>query len=88
MPAPILERVAQAARTAFFALGCRDIARIDFRLRDGEPYFLEANPLPGLNPIDSDLVLIANFSGWTYERLVSTIVNEAVKRTGIGEIVA
>jgi D-alanine-D-alanine ligase len=81
LPTPILERVAQAARTAFHALTCRDIARIDFRVRDGEPYFLEVNPLPGLNPIESDLALIANFSGWSYERLVSTIVNEAIKRT-------
>ncbi len=42
--------VRQAALAAFGALGCRDVARIDFRLRDGMPYFLEANPLPGLAP--------------------------------------
>jgi D-alanine-D-alanine ligase len=81
LPARILERVAQAARTAFRALSCRDIARIDFRVRDGEPFFLEVNPLPGLNPDDSDLVIMAGLAGWSYERLVSTIVSEALKRT-------
>ena len=48
--------------------------------RDGVPYFLEANPLPGLNPDDSDLVIMAGQVGWSYDRLVSTIVNEALKR--------
>lgn len=85
LPAPILERVAQAARTAFRALSCRDIARVDFRLRGGVPYFLEVNPLPGLHPVDSDLVMIANFAGWSYERLVGTILAEAMKRTGAGQ---
>jgi D-alanine-D-alanine ligase len=83
MPGPVLESVAQAARTAFRALSCRDVARVDFRVRDGVPYFLEANPLPGLNPIDSDLAFIARFIGWPYERLVSTILTEALKRTGM-----
>jgi D-alanine-D-alanine ligase len=83
LAAPILERVAQAARTAFRTLSCRDIARVDFRVRDGVPYFLEVNPLPGLHPVDSDLVLIAQGMGWSYDRLVSTIVAEALKRTGL-----
>jgi D-alanine-D-alanine ligase len=80
LPRATLETVAQSARTAFRALGCRDIARIDFRVRDGIPYFLEVNPLPGLNPDDSDLVIMAGLVGWSYERLVSTIVNEALRR--------
>jgi D-alanine-D-alanine ligase len=29
-------------------LGCRDFGRIDFRIREGVPYFLEINPLPTL----------------------------------------
>jgi len=37
-------------------------ARIDFRVRDGVPYFLEVNPLPGLNPEDSDLVIMSRFA--------------------------
>ena len=81
--APILERIAQSARTAFHALSCRDVARVDFRLRDGIPYFLEVNPLPGLNPDDSDLVIMANLVGWSYERLVHTILSEALKRVGM-----
>ena len=55
-----LDRLRQAARGAFMALGCRDVARIDFRMTDkGQFYFLECNPLPGLTPDWSDLVLIA-----------------------------
>jgi D-alanine-D-alanine ligase len=62
------------------ALGCRDVARIDFRLRDGIPYFLEANPLPGLNPESSDLVIMARLCGWTYPKLIETILQAAMKR--------
>ena len=83
LPQEVLDRVGSAAQTAFRALGCRDIARVDFRVRAGVPYFLEVNPLPGLHPIDSDLVMIAGHVGWSYEKLVATIVHEALKRCGV-----
>jgi D-alanine-D-alanine ligase len=83
-PAPIAPevtaRVEKAALTAFQALGCRDIARVDFRVRAGIPYFLEVNPLPGLNPDDSDLVIMANLAGWSYSKLIETILAAALKR--------
>lgn len=75
--------VEKAALAAWRALGCRDIARVDFRLRAGVPYFLEVNPLPGLNPEDSDLVILAKLAGWTYPRLIEAIVNAAWKRCGL-----
>ncbi len=83
LPAEVMARVEAAARAVFGALDCRDIARIDFRVRAGVPYFLEVNPLPGLNPDDSDLVIMANLAGWTYARLIETIVTAALQRHGL-----
>jgi D-alanine-D-alanine ligase len=80
LPAATLEKVEQAARTAFQVLGCRDVARIDFRLRNGIPYFLEANPLPGLNPQTSDLVILAGLRGWSYSQLIESIMAAALRR--------
>jgi D-alanine-D-alanine ligase len=85
-PAPLAVKdeaaVCDAAMKAWKALGCRDVARVDFRMRDGIPYFLEVNPLPGLNPADSDLVILAKLAGWNYERLITRIFQAAVERVG------
>lgn len=83
LPHEQLEAVSAAARTVFRVLGCRDVARVDFRLRGGVPYFLEVNPLPGLHPVESDLAMIARLIGWSYEKLVTTIVNAALQRLGL-----
>ena len=46
-----LKALERAARECFIALGCRDVARVDFRMDlQGRVYFLECNPLPGLTP--------------------------------------
>ncbi|MBM4443794.1 MAG: ATP-grasp domain-containing protein [Chloroflexi bacterium] len=77
----VLQRVADSSLTAFRALGCRDLARIDFRVaRDGTPYFLEINPLPGLNPRSGDLPIMAGKMGWTYQALISAILDSALSR--------
>lgn len=81
---PTIEAVESAALSAYEVLGCRDVARIDFRVRNGVPYFLEANPLPGLNPDTGDLLLIAKAMGVSHAELIGTIVNEARSRYGIG----
>ncbi|MBV9121907.1 MAG: ATP-grasp domain-containing protein [Planctomycetes bacterium] len=78
------EAVRQSALTAYRVLGCRDVARIDFRLRGKVPYFLEVNPLPGLKPGSGDLVIMAEHCGWTYPRLISTILQAAIKRRDEG----
>jgi D-alanine-D-alanine ligase len=73
-------RVEQATLQTFRTLECRDVARVDFRLRDGIPYFLEVNPLPGLNPESSDLVIMAKGFGWTHAQLIETIFDAACRR--------
>jgi len=78
-----MREVIAAALTMWDALGCRDVARLDFRIRGDEVYFLEINPLPGLNPESSDLVIMANLLGLTYEELVTKIVTAALTRSGL-----
>ena len=46
----------------------------------GVPYFLEINPLPGLNPDYSDMVILAGLMNISYETLITRIVNAALKR--------
>jgi D-alanine-D-alanine ligase len=74
------ESVERVALKAYQTLGCRDVARLDFRLREGIPYFLEVNPLPGLNPHSGDLVILSRHVGWTYSQLIRTIVESALAR--------
>ncbi len=80
--------VNDATLTAFHALGCRDVARIDFRLREGVPYFIEANPLPGLSPGTSDLVLLAEGVGIDYAALIGRILAAALRRLAAVERLA
>jgi D-alanine-D-alanine ligase len=65
----------------FATLGCRDVARIDFRLAtDGTPVFLECNPLPGLAPGVGDLTFIAEAAGISFEELIGEILDCALRR--------
>jgi len=77
----ILERIKNYSLATFEVLGCRDLARMDFRIGpDDTPYFLEINPLPGLNPISGDLPIMAKNAGWSYDGLVSSIMKAALSR--------
>jgi D-alanine-D-alanine ligase len=76
----IKERLTLASLKVFKVLGCRDFARLDFRLRaDGIPYFLEINPLPGLGSY-SDLIIMAQKMGWTHQGLIQAVLEAALKR--------
>lgn len=76
----IRERIMLSSLKAFQALGCRDFARLDFRVSsEGLPYFLEINPLPGLGN-HSDLVIMAIKLGWTHKKLINTVLDAALER--------
>ena len=83
LPIHLIREVESSALTIFHELGCRDVARLDFRIRDGIPYFIEINPLPGLNPESSDLVLMANLLGIRHDDLVKDIMTAALTRLGL-----
>lgn len=75
------KRIANDSLIVFKTLGCRDMARIDFRLDDrGQPYFIEANPLPGLKPGHSDYPMIAQHAGIDYVSLIGNIIDSALVR--------
>jgi len=81
LEAGILGEIMESSLKVFKVLGCRDFARLDFRLRsEGLPYFLEINSLPGLNPKSSDLPIMASKMGLSYEALISTILDSALER--------
>jgi D-alanine-D-alanine ligase len=46
----------------------------------GRIYFIECNPLPGLTPDWSDLVLISKGSGMDYRTLIAEIMAGAIRR--------
>jgi len=76
-----LDRLEKASREVFSALGCRDVARVDFRMdAEGRIFFIECNPLPGLAPGWSDLVLIAQAAGISYRDLIGEILAFAIRR--------
>ena len=84
LPDQILRKMTDAAKRVFTVLGCRDYARVDFRLdKDGMPCFIEINPLPGMAPNYSDFPMLAEFSGVSYETLVMAMLKAGASRYGI-----
>jgi len=78
------KEMVRMSETIFNALGCRDSARIDYRMsEDGKIYFLEINPLPGLAPGYSDYPMLAEYSGICYVDLINGILGAALNRLGM-----
>ncbi|HXI13292.1 MAG TPA: D-alanine--D-alanine ligase [Thermoanaerobaculia bacterium] len=79
-PAALAE-VEKLALDAFRVFGCNDVTRVDIRNnRDGRPSFIEMNPLPGMNPSSSDLIILARGYGVSYEDVIGAVVGAAEKR--------
>jgi D-alanine-D-alanine ligase len=69
------------ALMAWKALEAVDAGRIDLKAdRNGRICFIEANPLAGLNPVHSDLPILARMYGIEYQDLMEMIMKNAVKR--------
>jgi D-alanine-D-alanine ligase len=74
------ERIGALAKKAFRLLGCRDYARVDFRLRpSGKPYILEVNPNPDFNPT-AGLPSSLELAGMTHGQFTVDLVHAALTR--------
>jgi D-alanine-D-alanine ligase len=81
LSAEVSTKIQATAKKIYEVLECRDFARIDFRLSpEGDLYFIEINPLPGLAPGYSDFPMLAEFNGIGYSALVRSILRSALKR--------
>jgi D-alanine-D-alanine ligase len=80
IPAALENRLKEMALKAFALLGCRDYARIDFRLsKENKPYILEVNPNPDICD-DAGFARSAKAYGHTFESMIGAIVDYALER--------
>ena len=89
-PAPLdddmIDELNWLSAAVFRVMGALDVSRVDFRLDKNDnwkPYILEINPLPGLSPKISDIVIEAEAEGIGHTEFVNQILDIALTRYGI-----
>jgi D-alanine-D-alanine ligase len=74
----------KVALDSWRAIGAVDGGRVDLKAdKNGRICFIEANPLAGLNPVHSDLPILARMYGIEYQDLMERIMKSAVKRLNL-----
>jgi D-alanine-D-alanine ligase len=77
-------QAAETALRAWRALRCQDSARFDLRSdNQSVPQFLEVNPIAGLHPVRSDLVILMRLQGYSYQECLQKIMTAAIQRLGL-----
>jgi D-alanine-D-alanine ligase len=83
LPKDLIDDLEWYTAAVFRVVGARDVSRVDFRLDETDnlkPYILEINPLPGLSPGISDLVIEAAAAGIEHAQLVNMILETSLRR--------
>jgi D-alanine-D-alanine ligase len=87
IPKGLENHIKKVALRTSSVLGCVDLCRIDIRLdNEGIPNVLDVNALPGLmpDPLENSRFPKACFAArMTYDDIIVTIFNEAMKRYGM-----
>ena len=88
LPAPLTEDelrdVEQVCRASYIAAGCRDYARIDMRIKDGDMYVIDVNPNADISP-DTSTISAAELAGYSYGEFGGHIINMAARRHPVRE---
>jgi D-alanine--D-alanine ligase len=72
--------VNKMARQVFDIMSCPDVGRVDIRLHtNGNPYFIELNPLPSLHP-SASLMTAAKSRGLEFRDVMRLIIRSAARR--------
>jgi D-alanine--D-alanine ligase len=75
--------VLDMARQVFDIMTCPDLGRVDIRLHsNGQPYFIELNPLPSLHP-DASMMVAAKIRGLEFREVIRLIIRSAARRYGL-----
>jgi D-alanine-D-alanine ligase len=72
-------RLGDLAKRAYRLLGCRDYARVDFRVRNGKPYILELNPNPCYVP-SGGFIRSLQSAGITHAQFTVALAQAAAAR--------
>jgi D-alanine-D-alanine ligase len=89
IPDDLRIRLGEISKKAYRVLNCKDFARLDFRMdKKGELYFLEINPLPGIDyNVEKDELsfypMMAYAAGMDYNEMIKQVLEAAAKRYGL-----
>jgi D-alanine-D-alanine ligase len=78
LPPDLNTLVTDAAMTCYQSLKCSVYARIDIMIKDGTPYVMEVNTLPGMTK-NSLLPKSAQATGISYSKLLDLIIEHSLK---------
>ena len=80
LPEPIASAISQAAITAFEALGCEGLARVDFFLTENNQIMInELNTMPGFTPT-SVFPALWQKTGKSYSQIITILLESALSR--------
>ncbi|MFI5252661.1 MAG: ATP-grasp domain-containing protein [Bacteroidota bacterium] len=81
LPQELEAHIKYLALEAYQLIGCRDYARVDFRLsKDYQPYILEVNPNPDVSD-EAGFARSARAAGLSFDQFVAKLLECALERT-------
>lgn len=78
----VADQISRVSMQVYKRLGCRGIVRIDYIIRDGIPYFIEANTVPGMSSgsiIPKQIAACGMTMGQVLEMVINDTANTAKK---------